>query len=470
MNLVLNNAKKIRKKLLFFIDTELRQNSKNNNIILIDSKTPKELNSKYQKYSDYCMEVIETYNSNQINDIISNNYFHVAVSYTSLNNKSQMFVENKNCDRVTSNNIVGSYLKVNNLKLKSSFNDNLSFNVNSKDYLGNKKKIVGGKKFSKRRRTLCSSIQIPKKAIINIDENNSDNTTNNNKQLISKLNTENKLNNHNEKNETICAKKKRILKVDYYENKLKKYCSNLIILKKKKYHKKAERIPNSPKKIKIWKKNHTLNPKLETPNEIAKKSRESKEKPDSIRNHISVKSQKQKKQEKNQTQYQNLVKIPEHKGTHKRLRAQSIKDSDIFLKDLKDKNILKKYNSPKKQNFLNINNNNNNIIINSININNKNNIELSRKLSRKERAGDRIAAEIYEMKEMKKMVSGGIKNKRKLFAGKPSLKKSNNNFNMVKNIITERPSRKPLYKRANTINRVKNIFHFKGNEIKIKEN
>ena len=39
MNAVLNNAKKIRNKLLYFIDTELRKNIKKNNILLIDSKT-----------------------------------------------------------------------------------------------------------------------------------------------------------------------------------------------------------------------------------------------------------------------------------------------------------------------------------------------------------------------------------------------------------------------------------------------
>ena len=33
-----------------------------------------------------------------------------------------------------------------------------------------------------------------------------------------------------------------------------------------------------------------------------------------------------------------------------------------------------------------------------------------------------------------------------------------------------RPNRKPLFKRANTINKMNNIFHFKGSEIKFKDN
>ena len=55
------------------------------------------------------------------------------------------------------------------------------------------------------------------------NENNSDNP--NNKKT---MDIENKMNNK-ERNETVCANKKRKLKVNYYENKLKKYCSNLII-------------------------------------------------------------------------------------------------------------------------------------------------------------------------------------------------------------------------------------------------
>ena len=241
MNAVLNNAKKIRNKLLYFIDTELRKNIKKNNILLIDSKTPEELNEKYQKFSDYCIDLIETYNGNQINDI---NFFHVTVTYTSSNNDGKIYVENKNFDRVTSNNIaVGQYLNKNNSKLKSSYEpDKLRFNLNQKNYIDNKKRTIGDKKFSKKRRTLCSSIEMPNKAIIMMNENNIDSA--HNQKILPRLDDDNKINN----NETICTKK-RILKSDYYENKLKKYCSNLILLKKKKNRKKfREKEPTSPKK------------------------------------------------------------------------------------------------------------------------------------------------------------------------------------------------------------------------------
>ena len=63
---------------------------------------------------------------------------------------------------------------------------------------------------------------------------------------MNKLENENKVNN----NETVCANKKRKLKVNYYENKLKKYCSNLIILKRKKISKKQVEPKSPPIKFK----------------------------------------------------------------------------------------------------------------------------------------------------------------------------------------------------------------------------
>ena len=87
MKEILKNAKKIRNILIYFIDTELKKNAKKNNNILIDSKSPKELSKQYQKFSDYRMEIIETYNGSQMNTNIYNNYFHVAVSYSQFNNK-----------------------------------------------------------------------------------------------------------------------------------------------------------------------------------------------------------------------------------------------------------------------------------------------------------------------------------------------------------------------------------------------
>ena len=444
MNAVLNNAKKIRNKLLYFIDTELRKNIKKNNILLIDSKTPEELNEKYQKFSDYCIDLIETYNGNQINYIISNNFFHVTVTYTSSNNDGKIYVENKNFDRVTSNNIaVGQYLNKKNSKLKSSYEpDVLRFNLNQKNYIDNKKRTIGDKKFTKKRRTLCSSIEMPNKAIIMMNENNIDSA--HNQKILPRLDDDNKINN----NETICTKK-RILKSDYYENKLKKYCSNLILLKKKKNRKKfREKDPTSPKKNypKKYKKNFTLKPnsnqRLGTPN-----PKKSKDRTEQTKQIVSIKSQHKNHKQKNKDKAPYLTRIIKKKSTYKRIRALSIKDNNIFLDE---RIFLKKNNSPKKQHFANYNK------------------ELTnQKLSRKEK--DKNS---NEKNEIKKIISGGIKSKRKIFAGKASLKKSNNNFpdtNKFNIVGNPPPVRKPLYKRSNTLNKVHNIFHFKGNELKSKE-
>ena len=234
MKEISNTAKKIRKVLINFIDTELRKNTKKNNDILIDSKSSQKLSQKYQQFTDYRMEIIETYNGNPTNDAFTsfNNDYHVIVSYSQLNNNFQVSYENKNFEKVTSNDIVGKYVKEKikdkkNISIrKSTFkSETNSFHEAPPD---NKKKIIGNKKFNHKRRTLLSSVEIPQNVIMKFEENNSDNL--NNKKVID---IENKINNK-EKNETICANKKRKLKVNYYENKLKKYCSNLIIIKKKK--------------------------------------------------------------------------------------------------------------------------------------------------------------------------------------------------------------------------------------------
>ena len=113
MKEISNTAKKIRKVLINFIDTELRKNTKKNNDILIDSKSYQELSQKYQQFTDYRMEIIETYNGNPTNDAFTgfNNDYHVIVSYSQLNNNFQVSYENKNFEKVTSNDIVGKYVK-----------------------------------------------------------------------------------------------------------------------------------------------------------------------------------------------------------------------------------------------------------------------------------------------------------------------------------------------------------------------
>ena len=72
------------------------------------------------------------------------------------------------------------------------------------------------------------------------------------------------------------------------------------------------------------------------------------------------------------------------------------------------------------------------------------------------------------------MISGNIRSKRKMFAAeKATIKWSNKAFQMANKFNFSEQSRnvrRPLYKRANTLNKVHNVFHFKGNELKFKEN
>ena len=451
MKEILKNAKKIRNILIYFIDTELKKNAKKNNNILIDSKSPKELSKQYQKFSDYRMEIIETYNGSQMNTNIYNNYFHVAVSYSQFNNKYNVSYENKNYEKVNSNtNIVGKYVDdMHNQKKFKYENEKNSYNDLPKD--NNKKRIIGDKKFNHKRKSLYSSIEIPQKVITPFDENNSDGL--NNKKNMSKFDNDNKINN----NETVCANKKRKLKVNYYENKLKKYCSNLIILKKKKISKKSIEPKSPPIKFrqKDIKKNYTLTKEneqiIETPN--IKKSKDSKEKTESKQ--INSKTQHRKQ---NQKAKEKLWKIPEKKQTHKRTRAQSIKDTNLLLKVVK--NLHKRNASPKKlQKQLTTQQHNDS----------KNKEIISQKIARKER--DKNPEDVNEVK---KMISGSIRSKRKIFAAeKATIKWSNKAFQMGNKFnFGEQPRslRRPLYKRANTINKVNNVFHFKGNELKFKEN
>ena len=449
MNEILNTAKKIRKVLLYFIDTELKKNNKKNNNVLIDSKSSTELSKQYQQFSDYRMEMIETYNAYQMNEINNNNYFHVAVTYSKFNKNYQILYENKNFEKMTSNDIVGRYVEEKDIKSQPKYenekNSYIDISIDNKD---NKKIMIGDKKFNKRRKALYSSIAIPQNVIITFDENNSDNL--NNKKNLNNLEKDNKIHNK-DGNETICVNKKRKLKVNYYEIKLKKYCSNLILLKKRKASKKGLD-PKSPTKNnkKRFQKHLTLGASnteqvIETP--YRKKSKDSKEKTESkLLN--SKRQPKQKAKEK-------LWKIPEKKNTHKRKRAQSIKDTNLLLKTVK--NLHKRnYASPKKiqKQLTNQNDSKNKEII-------------SQKMTRKDRG------KIEELNEVRKMISGSIKNKRKMFGEKAVIKWNNKIFQMGnKYNFGEQPRsiRRPLYKRANTINKVHNVFHFRGNELKLKEN
>ena len=443
MKEIVKNAKNIRKILLFFIDTELKKSAKKNNKILIDSKTSTELSKKYEKFSERRMEIIETYNCYQMDSINNNNYFHVEVSYSQFNNNYHVSYENKNFEKIESNDIVGKYIKEKKFKNKTKYNNEKN---NYKDRAQDKKKIIiGDKKLNNRRKTLFSSIAIPQKAIMALDDNNSDNL--NNKKDVDKIDNYNKIHNQ-DGHKTICANKKRKLKANYYEIKLKKYCSTLIITKKnKRGSKKGAESKSPPTKriLKTLKKHSTLKESgsqtLDTPN--FKKSTE-------------IKLPNSKRQPKQKQKEKILWKIPEKKATNKRARAHSIKDTNELLQTFKS--LQKKNSSPKKihkQLTTHTNDSKNKEII-------------SQKIARKEK--DKI---FEENNGLKKMVSSGIKNKRKMFVEKATLKWSNKAFQITNKFNfgeQNRHVRKPLYKRANTINKVHNIFHFKGNELKLKDN
>ena len=458
MKEISNTAKKIRKVLINFIDTELRKNTKKNNDILIDSKSSQELSQKYQQFTDYRMEIIETYNGNPTNDAFTsfNNDYHVIVSYSQLNNNFQVSYENKNFEKETSNDIVGKYVKD---KIKDKKNISIrksTFESETNSYheapADNKKKIVGNKKFNHKRRTLLSSVEIPQNVIMKFEENNSDNL--NNKKVID---IENKINNK-DKNETICANKKRKLKVNYYENKLKKYCSNLIIIKKRKIKKQFE-VKSPPLKLKnkILKKNFSLN------KENNKQIAETPKLKDSKTESKVLNSKNQHNKKPNPKSKDKLFKIQERKSAHKRTRAQSIKNINHILKTMKSlhkKNEKNEKNiSPKKLQRQ--------LVITGTQNDSKNKEIISQKIIRKEK--EKNPEEI----DVKKMTSGTVRSKRKMLGEKVSVKFSNKLFQMENKLnLAEqpRPNRKPLFKRANTINKMNNIFHFKGSEIKFKDN
>ena len=437
MKEILNVAKKIRNKLISFIDEELKKNALKNKSFLIDSKSPNELSKKYQKFSDYRMQISETYNGNQMN----NNNINVAVTYSSRNKKYEIWIENN--EKFSSEQIERDIVKDIDIKAKKVIDvEKNNFNIILKD---NKKRIIGDKKFSYKKKALFSSIEIPKKAIIIMEDNN--NSDNISKKNIDKLDHDK---NNRERNETICANKKRRLKVNYYENKLKKYCSTLIILKKKKQKK--------------FKKNFTLKQEnkqvIETPG--FQKPKDSKDKTET-KLHNSIKSQSKQQHKSRMREKEKLNKINEKK-THRRYRAQSIKDAHLLVNSLP-----KKLESPKK------------LIHQSstIHADSKNKEIISQKIPRKEKDKN-----LEEINEVRKMISGGIKGKRRIFAEKSSFnwnnkmmlqmtnRFNNNEHNKIQTQLqqpTHPSNRIKFYKRANTL-KGHNLFHFKGNVLKFKDN
>ena len=249
--------KKIRNKLIYYTYLELKKKPTETNCLLINSMTPKELNNKYQKCSDYCVEKIETYTSRDMNNgIDNNNYFHVSVTYSSLNNNYHMLVDNKNVDQyIGQNNIVGKYYKGNTIQIRTT-TDKIKYNISLNDQNNLEKKVIGANKLSKKRRAISSSLDVTKNILIeDINMNNINETkesmdnlkSNDNSVIIKKLIKDNI---NNEKVQSNCDNKSRKANTQKIINKnmikLKKYCAKLILRDKR--HNSKNSVANSTNK------------------------------------------------------------------------------------------------------------------------------------------------------------------------------------------------------------------------------
>ncbi len=473
-------AKKIRNKLIYFIHLEITKKAKCNNHLLINSMTQNELNNKYQKCSDYCVEKIETYSSSEINNKIDNNYFHVSVTYCSLNNNYHMLIDNKNIDQVVGqNNIIGKYYKGNTVNIRTTIKkrNNINENINKNDIDNDnnlEKMVIGNKKFKMRRKSTCSSLSINKKIkLINENENNDIDYINNLNSNHSNYKNLININNDFKNIETNCGNKRKNKypkNINIYTTKLKKYCSTLKIIKKKEtnnYNKlknQKQLILGSPditdgKKSYKRERNYTLKSEKEQPKMhapfFAKKEyhRLHTENQNNSNNKNNLNSKL-----KSQTRIsQNLFKIPEKKSIHRKNRAQSIDISEgknVSVKKPSPKKLSspKKIISPKK-------------LINSMKIKDDPQFSnLLQKHNKKSKANDA---------NIKKYISGGIDNKRKMFnANNVNFKYTNTNAINILNAFKTKAdmNKKPVnrkFKRANT--GISKIYHFRGHEIKSKE-
>ena len=479
-------AKKIRNKLIYFIHTELKKKYKNNNhSLMINSMTYKELNNKYQECSDYCVEKVETYSSSQINNGNSNNnYFHISVTYCSANNNYHMLIDNKNIEQIIGvNNIVGKYYKGNTVNIRTTTNS-INYNIIEK---GNEYKLkkmeIGDKKFNIKKRTSCSSLNMPKTILVNNNfESNLNTNINNNYKDLTNTNNNNEINKNIQTN---CVNKQRKPKnsnlVNIYTSKLKKYCSNLKIIKKKEinFHKKHLKLENTisehkknfkkernntlkyenePSKIHSTLLNKDYHNRLQTENRFT----------NSNKNSIKLKSQTKITQ--------HLFRIPEKKITHRKNRAQSIDISDgeiICSKKSYPKKILspKKKLSPKK-------------IISPKNINS---IHSPKKMINPfpVYSDDKFSNLLQKYKKknkendysIKNYISGGNDSKRKIFNA--SNVKNNKYININGGAITNtfkinvginKKFTNQMYQRANT--GINKIYNFRGidNKNKMKNN
>ena len=480
-----NIAKKIRNQLIYFIHLELMKKMKCNQNILINSMSSKELNDKYQKCSDYCVEKVETYSSSQINNGVANhNYYHISITYCSLNNYYNMLIDNKSTEKmIETNNIIGKYYKGDTVNIRTiSKNNNyqinqyvqsyLNSNFNKNDNESNLEKIViGNKKFLRNRKLILSSFQITKNIFFNERENiNShflnninSNHDNNHKNIISNINY-----NNNKKIETNFEHKVKRPKnqklIHMYTTKLKNYCSNLKILKKKamnhlnhtkhqKLNESSSPMPKNTKKDMVGKEK----PKNHIPAFINKdfKDKEINSSKNKINIQNKLLNQSIRTNIKNHTKNndkKNPVKILEKKTAH-RNRAQSI---DKIVENVSS---TKKMTSPKK-------------IINSVGVNNEKKFVSS--LFHKNNKRNKVHR---GSNTVNKNISSGIIRKRKFFNHNSNLKSNNNNNNnndfpvgngKLNSGVTRKPFTKTL-KRANTGININKLYNFRGNEIKLKE-
>ena len=231
-------SKKIRKKLLHYTDKELKQHNlktyNNENLLLINSQTPKELSERYKTFSDYCVKKVETYSNN---DFDNNKFCHVSITYSSLNNNCCILVDDKNLDQyISQNNIMGKYYKGNNILIKAT-KENMEYNL-CYDEGKLEKKVIGQKKFLRRsRRSILSSLNIHniigKKSNNNHDEKKISRENDHDFNLITKR-SQGKMNTNCELGQNKNVVKSITQKlVNKYMQKLKKYCSHLKIINKK---------------------------------------------------------------------------------------------------------------------------------------------------------------------------------------------------------------------------------------------
>ena len=482
-------AKKIRNKLILFIHIELKKKYQNNkHSLMINSMTHKELNNKYQKCSDYCVQKVETYSSCEMNNGNSNNnYFHISVTYCSANNNYHMLIDNKNIEQmIGENNIVGKYYKGNNINIRTTTNSK-NYNINEIDNEYKLKKMeIGDKKFNKRKKVFCSSLNIPKATILTNDNfaNNLNSNRNNNYKDLINTNNNNEM---NKKVQTNCINKTKKPKnsnlVGIYTSKLKKYCSNLKILKKKETnsHKKQLKLDITPinehKKNFKKERNYTIKCEKEPSKILAsvinkdyhhkfKTEKKYSNNSNSNRNAPGFKLKSQTKIN------QNLFIIPEKKMIHRKKRAKSISLTDgkiIFPK----KQSPKKISSPKKKTSPKdiVSPKHNHSIhspkkmINSLAIYSDDKFSsLIHKYKKKNRDNDN--------NNVKKFISGGIDNKRKMFnANNVNYKNMKINgvviLNSFKiNVRLNKKIENKRYKRANT--GINKIYNFRGIDTKKK--